>query len=384
VKRAAVILAGLACLCSWLSAAESAVVELVEPETSTPWLGQRLDFAVEVAVEGRFDGATVFDLPELPGAILFKPEDRPVLSSRQVGDREYSVQRHSFALFCQRPGSLAVKGIKVRCGSIAGVGAEPREHRLEVPEFAVEARAQPELLPGQVVVSSRSFEVEEYWDPQPGEAKTGDAFKRTVTITADDVPGMLLPRLPQPDLGAFTGRRSDSVTYLCETGGEFRLPAVRFRCWNPDKKQWIVRELPAATIRVATAATAEDPVTDRSVRWWRVIALLVLLLAGIGFAMWIRRARDTPEAEAFGVMRDACARASPAAAVHAFQRWQAVAGAAESVDDLRVALRAAEEAIVTGDSAWSGTSLLAAARAARRQKRPLRRQAAPALARLNP
>ena len=40
-------------------AAESALVELVAPKTDSPWLGQRLDFAVEVAVEGRFGGATV-------------------------------------------------------------------------------------------------------------------------------------------------------------------------------------------------------------------------------------------------------------------------------------------------------------------------------------
>ena len=40
-----------------LGAAEPAFVELVDPERDDPWLGQRLDFAVEVAVRGRFSGS---------------------------------------------------------------------------------------------------------------------------------------------------------------------------------------------------------------------------------------------------------------------------------------------------------------------------------------
>lgn len=380
MKRLIAIMAGLACSSAPLCAAEPALVELVEPKLDTPWLGQRLDFAVEVAAEGSFSGSTVFDLPELSGAILFRPEARPVLSSKQVDGREYSVQRHGFSLFCHRPGDLEVKGIKVRCSSIAEVGAEPVEHRLEVPAFAVEPRAQPGLVDGQLVVTSRSFEVEERWDPKPGGAKPGDAFRRTVTITASDVPGMLLPPLPQPDLdglavypsapsvddrterGAFTGKRTDSVTYLCETGGEYELPAVRFRCWNPEKEEWIERELPAANISVAAASSLEREVAGRSTPWPRVITVLLLLLVGIAGAVFLRRSHDTPEAEVFREFRDACGGVSPAAALHAFQRWRAVAGAGNLPDDLQAALRATEEAIVGNEPDWSGAALMKAAK----------------------
>jgi len=366
-------------------AAESALVELVAPKTDSPWLGQRLDFAVEVAVEGRFGGATVFDLPELPGAILFKPEDRPVLSSRQVDGREFSVQRHGFSLFCFAPGTLAVGGIRVRCGSLVGVRGEPRSHRLEVPEFQIEPRAQPDLVPGQVVVTSRSFDVEERWDPPPGEAKAGDAFRRTVTITASDVPGMLLPKLPQPGLdglavypaapsiddrterGAFTGRRSDSVTYLCETGGEFPLPAIRFRCWDPDKEEWIVRELSGATFTVAgsTDVVMPDP-AGPGFRWGWLVIILLLLGAGLGIAIFLRHRHDAPETAAFHDLRDACRLGSPAVAVHAFHRWSFIAETVEPGLELRAALREAEEAIASRHS-WSGQQLWHEARAANRR-----------------
>jgi len=378
------IITGLACCVTALAAAEPAVVELVAPKVDQPWLGQRLDFAVEVAVAGRFSGSTVFDLPELPGAILFRPEARPVLSSRQIDGREFSVQRHGFSLFCQRPGSLQVAGIKVRCGSLARVGAEPVEHRLEVPTFAVEPRAQPDLVDGQLAVTSRSFEVEEQWDPRPGEAKPGDAFRRTVTITAGDVPGMLLPPLPQPEFdglavypsapsiddrterGEFAGRRTDSATYLCESGGDYQLPAVEYRCWNPEKEEWIERELPAVSISVAAVAGAGQGTEAEATRWPRLILMLVLLLVGIVGSAFLGRAGTTPEAEAFRELRDACEGHSPASALHAFHRWQAAAACGMPAGDLQHALRATEEAIIGRDSGWSGAALLKAAKGVRR------------------
>ena len=42
-------------------AVETAFVELVAPKNSAPWVGQRTVFAVEMAVEGRFSGSTLFD-----------------------------------------------------------------------------------------------------------------------------------------------------------------------------------------------------------------------------------------------------------------------------------------------------------------------------------
>jgi hypothetical protein len=397
------IMAGVACFLNPLAAAEPAVAELVEPKADNPWLGQRLDFAVEIVVEGRFSGSTVFDLPELPGAILFRPEARPVLSSRQVEGREYSVQRHGFSLFCQRPGSLSVEGIKVRCGSVAKVGAEPVEHRLEVPAFAVEPRAQPGLVEGQLVVTSRSFEVEERWDPEPGEAKPGDSFQRTVTITAGDVPGMLLPRLPQPELdglavypstpsvddrterGAFTGRRTDSVSYLCETGGDFQLPAVRFRCWDPAGEEWILRELPAAFIGVEAVPVPEGGgATAKPTPWPRIIAVLLLLIAAITAVLILRRARNTPELEAFRNLRKACAGSSPAIALNAFHQWRALSAAVASIGGLEAALRGTEEAIVGRRPGWSGDELLKAVRLARRRTRVTGPAAVTRLAKLNP
>lgn len=375
-------------MASLLPAAEPALVELIEPERDEPWLGQRLDFAVEVAVEGRFAGSTVFDLPELPGAILFRPEARPVLSSRQIEGREYSVQRHGFSLFCQRPESVTIDRIMVRCGSILKIGAEAVEHRLEVPAFVVEPRAQPDLLPGQLVVSSRRFEVEEQWDPTPGDAKPGDAFRRTVTITASDIPGMLLPKLPQPDFdglavypsapsvndrterGEFTGQRSESVTYLCETGGDFELPAVRFRCWDPEKEEWIVRELDVATIRVeaGTIEAAEEPV-PRKKRRRRIAALFLLLLAGTYGALRFRKSRHTPEARAFDEFRDACLEHSPAEALHTFHRWHSTSRATAPGPELQAELRRTEEAVAGRTDTWSGEELLKAARQLRKASR---------------
>ena len=101
-------------------------------------------------VEGRFAGSTLFDLPSVPGAIIMKPEERPVLSTRTAGDKEYSVQRHEFSLFCQHGGEIAIPEIQVRCGAIKSFGLDPSEYSLHVPAFTIAPRIPKGAQPGQV------------------------------------------------------------------------------------------------------------------------------------------------------------------------------------------------------------------------------------------
>ena len=72
------------CFTATATAAEPAFVELVPPTKSNPWVGQRTVFSVDVIVEGRFSGSTPFDLPQVPGVILMKPEELSVLSTRTI------------------------------------------------------------------------------------------------------------------------------------------------------------------------------------------------------------------------------------------------------------------------------------------------------------
>jgi hypothetical protein len=366
-----------------IAAEEPAFAELIAPKDSMPWIGQRIDFAVEVAVEGRFNGSTLFDLPEVDGAILMKPEERPVLLTRTRNNKEYSVQRHEFSLFFQQGGDIAVPEIHVRCGSIKSVGASPGQHTLIIPSFNVTPRVPEGAKPGQIVVSTTNLEVSETWRPPPGDAKVGDAFRRTVTLQATDVPGMLLPRIPKPQLegmavytsepevtdqterGEFTGTRADTLTFVCERPGRMEFPPILYRWWNPEKSVWEEKSLPAVTFRVAPnpnyASTAPDGTAHAESETQGLPFLWAFVLAVAVFVCtWmLRRRKPSAEAQAFKEALRACRNNNAAGAYNAVTRWRSLVGSPAAIPPAEVAseLTSAQRVMVGLEPSWNGQRL---------------------------
>ena len=123
---------------------------------------------------------------------------------------------------------------------------------------------------------TRELRVDETWHPQSHKARVGDAFTRTVTLMASDVPGMMFPALPlikmeglavypkppsvqdQVERGDLTGKRTETVTYMCERPGQYTLPALVIPWWDLKNHQLMRVTLPAVTLEV-------DPVPCRVV-----------------------------------------------------------------------------------------------------------------------
>jgi len=250
------------------------------------WVGQRVTIKVELLTTTFFAGAPVFQLPAIPQALLMQIEDHPVLGTEQVDDTTYNVQQHELALFMLRPGGYTVPPFTVRFASAPRYGEPPVEHRLTTPAIQVEARMPPgaEHLPS--LISTRELHVTQTWQPQPTQARLGDAFTRTITLMAPDVPGMVFPPLPlakvdglavypkppvvqdQVERGTFTGQRTQTVTYVCEHPGLVTLPALIIPWWDVEHQKLQQVTLPALTLQVVAPS--------RGWPWWTVAAGLVL------------------------------------------------------------------------------------------------------------
>src|SRR5262249_56437362 len=127
----------------------------------------------------------------------------------------------------------------------------------------------------------------------------GAAFKRTITIRAEGVPGLAIPPLPlqgedglraypgQPEVtdagnrGRLTGRRTDRVTYVCERPGTYGLPGLVLVWWDPEAKELHRERLPARTITVEPATTNEASAPPERPRWPIGLLTAVCLAAGL-------------------------------------------------------------------------------------------------------
>jgi hypothetical protein len=270
-----------------------------------------------------------------------------------------------------------------------------------------------ERFPG--LIAARELRVDQTWHPQPQKARVGDAFTRTVTLTAPDVPGMVFPPLPlskvdglavyakppavqdQVGRGELTGKRVETVTYLCERPGQFTIPALVIPWWDLKNQQLMQVTLPAVMLEVepgpvqSTDATAPpEEVPERSGLWWALGAVLPFAAAmavlwhkrRVLLAAWERRhvQRQASEAGLFAQLLDACRANDAKAAYNALLRWLDArhrgpdAATIEAFlishpdTDLRRQVEMLQDSILGRATGWNGATLADALRRVRRQR----------------
>ena len=297
-------------------AQDSAKVRTTLKAKEKVWVGQRVTLIIELLSPGYFAGSPAFDLPSVPGILILQPDGRPMLGSEVVNHTSYTIQRHELTIFPQRAGHIKIPSFPVRFSTRQGA-ASPVLQRLQTDAVSFDANLPPGAEALATLISARDLTATEKWQPEPGAAKAGDAFTRTITFSASDVPAMAFPPFPateisglgvypmapmlldQNDRGVTRGERRDSLTYICRRPGQFAVPAARFTWWDPDHHQLRTVDFPARTFEVAAnpampvppIALSSDP--DRNlqaqIRGLGVVAGLIGVLAVFGW--WIRRRR---------------------------------------------------------------------------------------------
>lgn len=250
------------------------------------WVGQRVAVEVELLSPGFFSGSAAFDLPRVPGVIVCPPEDRPVLGSETIGAVRYTVQRHELAVFAQRAGRVEIPPYAVRFASRQEGSSAPVEQSVRTDAVTFEAQLPPGAEGLSPLISSLDLQAVETWQPEPGSAKVGDAFTRTIRFSAPDIPAMVFPPIPAAraeGLGVYPkapqvrdysnrgerrGERTETVAYVCERPGRVRIPAMRLRWWDLDRRQLrVVAFLPRTFDVAPNPACAGAPAA--AARDWR-------------------------------------------------------------------------------------------------------------------
>jgi LPXTG-motif cell wall-anchored protein len=302
--------------------AQEASVRAGLNEAAEPvWVGQPLQLTVELLAPGYFASAASFDLPDPDGVLLMPPTSHPLVSSETVDGTSYTIQRHELAVWPMRAGDQLLPPITIRFSFKrnaldsdevqASVTTSPLAYSVQVPPGAEDLGT---------VISARDLDIEESWDSEPGsdEIPAGAAFKRTITFSAPDVPGMVFPPFPADPIdglgiyskqqildesqrGVTTGKRQQVITYICERPGQFVIPAVRFSWFDIDAGELRSREFAARTLNVianpamAAADSSGLPAAGNNTQWLTIITVvLAVLLAGY-FAARSRRARQVLE-----------------------------------------------------------------------------------------
>jgi hypothetical protein len=295
-------------------AAQEALARVEITEKGDIWVGQRIPVVLELLVPGYFSGTPSFDLPSVPDILLMPPSDRPVLGSEQIESTSYTTQRHELLIFARRAGDYEIPPLTIRLKyKRSPLDKEVVSQTVRSGPLHFTAKAPPgaEKLAG--ILSTSELQAIEKWQPQPGHTKAGDAFVRTITFSADDIPAMAFPPFPTPEIdglgiypkdpevldheerGTLRGERRDTITYVCKRPGRFVIPAVQVTWWKLDTKELRTITFPARVLDVAPNPAVpldrQDGESSPSPVWFmKAASVLGLVLLGLVVLFWKKRA----------------------------------------------------------------------------------------------
>jgi len=328
------------------------------------WPGQRLTLKVTLYTTATFSGAPRFLLPKVSGMLLMRNKDRPLLGSESVDGVSLISKRYEIAIFPLRSGQLTMPAFAVEFAYRDTNGREVMA-RDQVTSLSFTVEDIPGLPPKETALTTNKLQVEDQWQPAPGKAKRGDAFKRTVTIKAYNLPGIALPPLnlkapagialyPEPPQvendtvrGAFSGKRLESFSYICQRQGTFIIPDHKIYWWNPQERRLRVTTLKSVTMTVSAGPFPESEELPAAHHDGRIPlkALLITLIGIITTAaalFWARKRRGAKEPNAkerekryFNELLKAAESQRAAATMTALLRWLDHRGAFHSPATIR-------------------------------------------------
>lgn len=270
---------------------------------SKPTVKQQLVFEIEVASIYSFSKPMSYIRPKVKGTADSPRKSPGFTNSKMIDGIAWNTQVKEFAIYPIKEGSYHIPKIEVTV-VIVDENNEVIETTLYSKPYDFEVKLPIELkgLEDYIVSSEVLMDITE----QGSEMEIfsiGDAFSQTVTVSASDVPGMLLPatlsqkiegisiyqkppRLSdKTNRGFLTGKRIDSVTYIFEQGGEYQIEEEIIYWWNPDEQELTKLIIPGKTFIVSGGAVRQTTVSSKSSLMHLTFANIVTFVSFVLFIL---------------------------------------------------------------------------------------------------
>lgn len=318
-----------------LAAAEEIIVR-ARLDQETAWAGQRVQLQVDVLGRNGWAQAKPAEEITIPGGYVLPAGNNRVRLQETIDGEDYSGQRYEWFLYLQRSGATQIPRIDLQVSlQTWGVGGGTVERTASTPALALQVELPPGVDPALPLIVSPGFSAQQTWEPDSSELRVGDALKRVITLQANDLPAMVLPPLPTPeapgmgmypadpqveDLPDGSGRRRQSITYVCQSAALPELPTYHFQWWNPQTRELRQVALPGRSLTITGLAARQDAPAEPPL----LAVLLLILLTGAILALLIwRLPRRVPSDETlrFKAVLRCTRRKDPPAACHALLLW---------------------------------------------------------------
>ncbi len=231
------------------------------------WVGQAVPLNVEVIVPTWFTAAPRFPELEVENAVTLSPEAAVNFVVQSAG-KTFSAQGQRYLIFPQTKGKYTVPSVKVEVSYALLDGKPSAPAFLSSFPLTFEARVPTGAEGAKYFLTTDRFQIGQSLDRKLEGLKVGDSIIRTVSMTADNTVGMTLPVLgfESPDgirlypgvpkisekaeRGKIEAGQTETVTYVLEREGSYKLPEIGILWWDPQTKKMNKALLPAIEFKV--------------------------------------------------------------------------------------------------------------------------------------
>ena len=315
-------------------------------------VGEATDMRVTVLVPTWFASPPVFPTFEIANAITRLPPDSSFPMSERVGGDTWSGIVRDYRVYPLLGATYRISDQSVQI-RYANPGGQPLSAEITIPDIVLRATVPAGAENLQPYLAGRELKLSHEIEGDIASLQTGDAVVVVYTAELDGMPVIFLPRLaPLPrtlDLEGVSiyadtpvleegppARRSEKLTLVFESGGEFTLPGIRLDWWNTATGELDTSAAPPVQLSVAGAVAGptagHDPSTRPATNWQLVLASLAAVLVAVFLARRAIRllnshlrtaiqARRQSEKYAFNELRGTLREGSPSAIYHAMLHW---------------------------------------------------------------
>lgn len=233
----------------------------------------------------------------------------------QRDDVTYAGVRYEFAISPMEAGAFTIPGQSVTI-TYAAEPPATRTASVSIPELSLQAFIPPEARDLAPFISANNIAIDQVIDRSSQGLKVGDSITRTITVTADGIPAMLIPPvtfapidglpvyLSQPVLrdvadgrtGAQKGTRTDQAVYLLQKAGDYSLPPISIGWWNVRDQKVERTQVGGVGLHVADNPVVRSSASLATEGWqarWSIFDFLqrhwwtlVVILVGAGILIW--------------------------------------------------------------------------------------------------
>lgn len=281
-------------------------------------VGEQVQLQVDVLTDSWFTAAASLPPLQLNGARVQAPDGESEHLNQVIEGKTFYGMRYRYRITPAVAQTFTIPALTVQ----AQPGQASAPLSAQTAPLSFQATQPPGFDPGESVLVAEGLRLTQTVSTPP--LKVGDTLTRTLTLQADNTPGLSLPppdqaqvkglrRYPQSPVisnlddgrgNISGGQRIDRLLYRVEQAGKYTLPAISVKWWDSRNHRLQITQVPEVTLE-ATAASAYTPAfsiaedlkqlgqhsrwqLSRHVLAWGSALVVLVLAAYLAHGIWPR------------------------------------------------------------------------------------------------